>query len=43
MMKRGGELGMGITGSCQSPKLEIRNTKNYGLGVFACEEIRGGG
>lgn len=42
MMKRAGEFHVGIMGSCQSPKLEIRNTKNYGLGVFAREEIPGG-
>jgi uncharacterized protein len=33
---------MGIMGSFQNPKLEIRNTRNYGLGVFARKEIRGG-
>ncbi len=33
---------MGITGSCQSPQLKIRNTKKYGLGVFAGENIKHG-
>lgn len=39
MMKRGGAFGVDITGSGRSPKLEISDTKNYGMGVFAGEDI----
>jgi len=32
----------GIISICKSPKLELRETKKYGLGVFADENIREG-